>query len=73
MEHEHNQLPQHTSTRSVSVTPPHTDAFFMRRVAIRQDASTMHGRIVTDCNATHEKRIRVGRALRVGTTSVRSA
>ena len=36
----------------------------MRRVAIRHDASTyMHGRIVTDRNATHEKRIRVGRAL----------
>ena len=36
----------------------------MRCVAIRHDASTyMHGRIVTDRNATHEKRIRVGRAL----------
>ena len=33
-------------------------------VAIRHDASTyMHGRIVTDRNAAHEKRIRVGRAL----------
>ena len=32
----------------------------MRRVAIRHDASTyMHGRIVTDHNAPHEKRIRV--------------
>ena len=38
--------------------------FFMRCVAIRHDASTyMYGRIVTDRNATHEKRIRVGRAL----------
>ena len=36
----------------------------MRCVAIRHDASTyMHDRIVTDRNATHEKRIRVGRAL----------
>ena len=36
----------------------------MRCVAIRHDASTyMHGRIVTDRNATHEKRIHVGRAL----------
>ena len=33
-------------------------------VAIRHDASTyMYGRIVTDRNATREKRIRVGRAL----------
>ena len=38
------------------------DAFFMRCVAIRHDAP-MHirGRIVTDRNATYEKRIRVGR------------
>ena len=36
----------------------------MRCAAIRHDASTyMHGRIVTDRNATDEKRIRVGRAL----------
>ena len=40
----------------------HTDAFFIRSVAIRHDASTyMHGRVVTDRNATHGKRIRVGR------------
>ena len=40
------------------------DAFFMRRVAFRRDASTyIRGRIVTDRNATHEKRIRVGQAL----------
>ena len=45
-----------------SLTPPHTDAFFMRRVAIRHDAS-MHvrGRIVTERTGTDEKRIRVGR------------
>ena len=43
---------------------PHTGAFFMRCVAIRHDASTyMYWRIVTDRNATHGKRIRVGRAL----------
>ena len=36
----------------------------MHCVAIRHDASTyMYGRIVTDCIATHEKRIRVGRGL----------
>ena len=34
----------------------------MRCVAIRHDASMyMHGRIVTDRNATHEKRIRARR------------
>ena len=45
-----------------SHTPPHTDTFSMRCVAIRHDAS-MHirGRIVTDCNGTDEKRIRVVR------------
>ena len=43
--------------------PPHTDALFMRCVAIRHDAS-MHirGRIEMNRNATDEKRIRVGRA-----------
>ena len=42
--------------------PPHTDAFFIRAGAFCHDASTyMHGRIVTDRNGTHEKRIRVGR------------
>ena len=36
----------------------------MRCVAIRHDASIhIPGRIVTDGNATHEKRIRVGRGL----------
>ena len=36
----------------------------MRCVAIRHDASMYkQGRIVTDRNATHDKRIRVGRAL----------
>ena len=39
----------------------HTDAFFMHCVSFRQDTS-MHirGRSVTECNATHEKRIRMG-------------
>ena len=43
------------------------DAFCMRCVAIRHDAS-MHirGRIVTDRNVTDEKRTRVGRALEPG-------
>ena len=46
----------------------------MRRAAIRHDASTyMHGRIVTDSNATHEKRIRVGRALLLTKTSIYSS
>ena len=41
---------------------PHTDAFSMRCVAIRHDASKhIRGRIETDRNAMHEKRIRVGR------------
>ena len=36
----------------------------MRCVAIRHDASVhIRGRIVTDRNTTHEKHIRVGRAL----------
>ena len=36
----------------------------MRSVAIRHDASIhIRGRIVTDRSTTHEKRIRVGRAL----------
>ena len=45
--------------------PPHTDAFFMRSVAIRHDAS-MHirGRIVTERTGTDEKRVRVGRAFK---------
>ena len=48
---------------TLQLTPAHTDAFVMRCVAIRHDASMyMHGRIATDRNATHEKRIRVGRA-----------
>ena len=44
--------------------PPHTDAFFMRCVAIRHYPS-MHirGRIVTERTGTVEKRIRVGQAL----------
>ena len=43
--------------------PLHTDAFGMRCVAIRHDAP-MHirGRIVAARNATHDKRIHVGRA-----------
>ena len=54
--------------------PPHTDAFFMRCFAIRHDASTyMHGRIVTDRNATHEKRIRVGRAFTLRCAGQRSS
>ena len=45
-----------------ALPPSHADAFFMRCVAIRHDASTyMHGSIVTDRNATHDKRILVGR------------
>ena len=49
---------------TLSLPPPHTDALFMRCVAIRHDVSTyMHGRIVTDHNAKHEKNSRVGRAL----------
>ena len=44
------------------VGPPHTDAFFMCCVAFRDDASThMHGSIVTERNAMHGKRVRVGR------------
>ena len=46
----------------ICMPPPHTDAFFMHRVAFRHDASMhMRGHIVTDRNVTHEKRIRVGR------------
>ena len=46
--------------------PPHTDAFFIRSGAFRHDVSTyMHGRIVADRNARHEKRIRVGREYRL--------
>ena len=42
----------------VALSPPHTNALFMRCVAIRHDTSTyMHERIVTDRNATHEKRM----------------
>ena len=40
----------------------------MRDVAIRQDGSKttyIRGHVVTDRNATHEKRIRVGRVLRL--------
>ena len=51
-----------TSTLA-AVAPPHTDASFMRCVAIRHDASMhLRGRIVTDSIATDEKRIRAGRA-----------
>ena len=47
-----------------TLPPPYTDAFFMRCVAIRHNAS-MHirGYIVTERTGTDEKRIRVGRAL----------
>ena len=39
----------------IDLTPPHMDAFFMRCVAIRHDASTyMHERKVTDRYPTHE-------------------
>ena len=45
-----------------ALTPPHTDAFLMRCVAIRHDASThIRERIVTERTGTDEKRIRVGR------------
>ena len=40
----------------------------MRYVTIRQDGSKttyIRGHVVTDRNATHEKRIRVGRVLRL--------
>ena len=41
--------------------PPHTSAFFMRCVAFRHHPSMhIHGRIVTERNATREKRTRVG-------------
>ena len=43
----------------------------MRCDAFRHDTSTyMHGRIVTDRNATHEKRIRAGRAFVYPTLSL---
>ena len=46
------------------LSPPHTGAFFIRSGTFRRDTSTyMNGRIVTDRNATHQKRIRVGRGL----------
>ena len=49
-------------TALVHLPPPHTDAFSMRCVAIRHDASKhIRGRIETDRNTTDEKRIRVGR------------
>ena len=51
------------SVSSSVLPPPHTDAFFMRCVAIRHDASLhIRGRIVTKRTGTDEKRIRVGRA-----------
>ena len=46
---------------SAALGPPHTDAFVMRCVVFRHDASTyVHGRIETKRNAANEKRIRVG-------------
>ena len=51
--------------RLVTEDPLHTDAFFMHRVAFHHDASTcLHGRIVTERNATHEKRIPCGAGVR---------
>ena len=53
----------HTHNLIFVKTRPIRMRFFMRCVAIRHDASMyMHGRIVTERIATHEKRIRVGRA-----------
>ena len=49
-----------TPQQRIQLGAPHTDAFFMHCVAIRHDASMLkRGCIVTDRNATHQKRIRV--------------